>query len=215
MHEKKHIRLECEFIGFKNGRLRYKCKECKTPYSKLINEAIKSFSAAYQFCKGDLNKFYLLLRKGVYSYEYMNSGKKFYETSLPDKRAFQSELNLEDKDYEHAQKVWNVFKIKNLGKYHDLYVQSEALLLADVFENFINKCIKIYELDPAHSLSAPGLAWQACLKKTGVNLELLTDIDMLLIIGWGIRERICQATHRYAKSNNKYIKIIQLFSIVV
>ena len=99
-----------------------------------------------------------------------------------------------------------MFKIKNLGKYHNLYVQSEALFFADVFENFINKCIKIYELDPAHSLSAPGLAWPACLKKTGVNLELLTDIDMLLIIGWGIREGICQATHRYAKANNKYMK---------
>ena len=79
-------------------------------------------------------------------------------------------------------------------------------MFADVFENFRDKCIEIYGLDPAHFLSALGLKWQACLKKTGVNLELLTDIDMLLIIGWGIRERICQATHRYAKSNNKYIK---------
>ena len=139
----------------------------------------------------------------------MDSWEKFDETSLLDKKAFYSKLNLEDitdKDYEHAQKVWTVFKIKNLGKYHNLYVQSKALFFADVFENFINKCIKIYELDPAHSLSAPGLAWPACLKKTGVNLELLTDIDMLLIIGWGIREGICQATHRYAKANNKYMK---------
>ena len=69
---------------------------------------------------------------------------------------------------------------KNLGEYHDLYVQSNTLLLADVFENLRDKCIEIYELDPAHFLSAPGLAWQACLKKTKVKLELLTDIDMLL-----------------------------------
>ena len=139
----------------------------------------------------------------------MDSWERFDETSLPDKEAFYSELNLEDitdKDYEHAQKVWKVFGIKNLGGYHDLYVQSDTLLLADVFENFRNKCIEIYELDPAHFLSAPGLAWQACLKKTKVELELLTDIDMLLMIENVIRGGIFQAIHRHAKVNNKYMK---------
>ena len=87
-----------------------------------------------------------------------------------------------------------------------MYVQSYTLLLADVFENFRNKCIEIYELDPAHFLSAPGLAWQACLKKTGVKLELLTDIDMLLMVEKDIRGGICHAIHRYAKVNNKYMK---------
>ena len=95
---------------------------------------------------------------------------------------------------------------KNLGDYHDLYVQGDTLLLADVFENFRSKCIEIYELDPAHFLSAPGLAWQACLKKTGVKLELLTDIDMLLMVEKGIRGGICQAVHRYVKANNKCMK---------
>ena len=139
----------------------------------------------------------------------MDSWERFDETSLPDKKAFYSELNLEDitdKDYEHAQKVWEVFEIKNLGEYHDLYVQSNTLLLADVFENFRDKCIEIYELDPAHFLSAPGLAWQACLKKTKVELELLTDIDMLLMIENVIRGGIFQAIHRHAKVNNKYMK---------
>ena len=98
------------------------------------------------------------------------------------------------------------FEIKNLGEYHDLYVQCDTLLLADVFENFRDKCIEIYELDPAHFLSAPGLAWQACLKKTKVELELLTDIDMLLMVEKGIRGGICQAIHRHAKANNKYMK---------
>ena len=151
----------------------------------------------------------MLLRKGVYPYEYMDSWERFDETSLPDKEAFYSELNLEDitdKDYEHAQKVWKVFGIKNLGEYHDLYVQSDTLLLADVFENFRNKCLEIYELDPIYFVSAPGLAWQACLKKTGVKLELITDYDMILMIEKGIRGGICQATHRYAKENNKYMK---------
>ena len=96
-------------------------------------------------------------------------------------------------------------EIKNLGGYHDWYVQSDTLLLADLFENFRDKCIEIYELNPAHFLSAPGLAWQACLKKTKVKLELLTDIDMLLMVEKGIRGGICQATHRYAKENNKYM----------
>ena len=88
---------------------------------------------------------------------------------------------------------------KNLGEYHDLYVQSNTLLLADVFENLRDKCIEIYELDPAHFLSAPRLAWQACLKKTKVKLELLTNINMLFMVEKGIRGRICQAIHRYAK----------------
>ena len=115
----------------------------------------------------------------------MDTWERFNETSLPPKESFYSKLNLEDisdKDYLHVQKVWDVFEIKNLGEYHDLYIQSDTLLLADVFEKFRNTCIEIYELDPAHFLSAPGLAWQACLKKTEANLELLTDVDMLLMI---------------------------------
>ena len=112
-----------------------------------------------------------MLRKGVYPYEYMDSWERFNETSLPDKKAFYSELNIEDitdRDYANAQKVFEEFKLKNLGDYHDLYVQSDTLLLADVFENFRNKCIEIYELDSAHFLFAPRLAWQACLKKTEI-----------------------------------------------
>ena len=128
---------------------------------------------------------------------------------MPDKKAFYSELYLEDitdEDYIHAQKVFEEFNLKNFSDYHDLYVQSDTLMLANVFENFRNKCIEIYKLDPAHFLSAPGLAWQACLKKTGVRLKLLTDIDMLLMVEKGIRGGICHAIHRYAKANNKYMK---------
>ena len=107
--------------------------------------------------------------------------------------------------YAHVQEAWGVFEINIQGEYHYLYVQCDTLLPADVFENFRDKCIEIYGLDPAHFLSAPGLAWQACLKKTKVKLELLTDIDMLLMVEKGIRGGICQATHRYAKENNKYM----------
>ena len=138
----------------------------------------------------------------------MDSWERFNET-FPDKEAFYSKLNLEgitDEDYAHAQKVREVFEIKNLGEYHDLYVQSDTLLLADVLENFRNKSTEIYELDPAHFLSAPGLAWQACLKKSKVELELLTDIDMLLMVEKRIRGGMCQAIHRYDKANKKYMK---------
>ena len=173
------------------------------------DEFTKKFLNTYQLCNKDLNKFELLLRKGVYHYEYMDSWKRFKEESLPDKESFYSELNKEgitDEDYANAQKVWNALNIKNLGEYHDLYVQSNTALLADVFESFRDKCIEIYKLDPAHFLSAPGLVSQACLKKTGIKLELLTDNDMLLMFEKGIRGGMCQVSHHYAKANNKYLK---------
>ena len=95
---------------------------------------------------------------------------------------------------------------KNLGYYHDLHFQHDTVLLPDVFENFENKCMEIYELDPAHFLSAPGLEWQPCLKKIVIKLELLTDVDMLLIVAKGIKGGICHSVHKYAKANNKYMK---------
>ena len=139
----------------------------------------------------------------------MDSWQRFDETSLPDKKAFYSNLNMEDitdVDYRHGKTVFEYLINKNLGDYYDLYVQSDTLLLADVFENFRNMCINVYELDPAHFPSAPGLAWQACLKRPKVKLELLTNVDMLLMVEKGIRGGICHATYRYAKANNKYMK---------
>ena len=139
----------------------------------------------------------------------MDSWERFNEKLLPSKKYFYSNLNMEDIsdiDYRHANNVFNRFKLENLGDYHDLYVQSETLLLADVFNNFRDMCIKEYELDPAHFLSLPGLAWQACLKKTNIELELLTDYDMLLMVEEGIRGGICHSIHRYAKAKNKYMK---------
>ena len=106
----------------------------------------------------------------------MDSWKRFKEETLPDNKYFDSELNKDSitaEERARAQKVWDTFKIKNLGDHHDLYVQSDTALLADVFENFRDKCLEIYELDPDHFLSAPGLAWQACLKKAGVKLEII------------------------------------------
>ena len=139
----------------------------------------------------------------------MDSWKRFKEESLPDKEYFYNKLNKEhitDEDYEYAQKVWDTFNTKSLGEYHDLYVQSDTVLLADVFESFRDTCHEIYGIDPAHFLTVPGQAWQASLKKTEVKLELLTDNDMLMVFEDGIRGGICQASHRYVKANNKYMK---------
>ena len=136
----------------------------------------------------------------------MDGWEKFNETSLLDEESFYSKLNkksIADEDYAHA---WKVFEIKNLGQYYDLYVQRDTLLLAYVFEDFRDGCINNYKLDPAHFLSAPRLGWQACLKKTGVKLELLIDNDMLMTFEKGIRGGMCHAIYRYVKANIKYMK---------
>ena len=184
----------------------------KKNYKKDFNkELTKRFANIYEFCNKDINKFILLLRKDVFPYEYMDSLDKFDEALLPDKEVFYNSLNMEniadvDIDCRHAKRVFKKLHNKNLGNYHDLYVQSDILLLADVSDNFRIKFIEIHELDPAHFLSATGLAWQSCLKKTEVKLEFLTNNDMLLMVEKGIRGGICHAIPRYSKANNKYMK---------
>ena len=108
-------------------------------------------------------------------------------------------------DYEHATKVWNEFSLRNLGEYHDLYLKTDVILLANVFEAFTKVCLDNYGLDPAHFYTAPGLAWKACLKKTGIKLELLLDPDMLLMSEHGIRGGIMQSVNRWAAANNPYM----------
>ena len=212
IHNDKCIKCKSNLCYMKvlDKKLIFRSFDCKKNYRKEINkELIERFASTYKFCNNDINKFIMLLRKGVYPYEYMDGWNKFNEKSIPSKESFYSSLTLEnitEVDYIHAKNVSKTFKLNNLGDYHDLYDQSDTLLLADVFENFRKACIKTYELDPAHFISLPGLAWQACLKKTGVELELLTDYDMLLMIEEGIRGGICHTVHRYAKTNNIYMK---------
>ena len=212
IHNNKCADCKCnlDYIKTKNEKLILECYNCKQRYRNKFNkELIKRFASTYEFSNNDLNKFALLLRKGIYPYEYADTFERFSEISLSSKEDFYSNLNMEDVsdiDYRHANNVFKVFKLENLGNYHDLYVQSDTLLLADVFNNFRDMCIKEYKLDPAHFLSLPGLAWQACLKKTNLELELLTDCDMLLMVEEGIRGGICHSIHRYAKANNKYVK---------
>ena len=139
----------------------------------------------------------------------MDDWNKFDECVLPSKEEFYSNLdmsNISDKHYEHAKKVSNTLNIKNFGQYHDLYVQSDTMLLADVFENFRKVCLKEYQLDPCYFVSAPEVAWTAVLRLTNVKLELLTDVDMLLMFEEGIRVIVSEAIHKYGTTNNKYMK---------
>ena len=151
----------------------------------------------------------LLTRKGVYPYDYVSSLEKLTEKQLPTKEQFYSRLNdedISDEDYQHAQNVWNTFKCQTIRDYHDLYLKSDVLLLADVFENFRKTCLKHYKLDPAHYYTSPGLAWDACLKETGQQLELLCDYDMLMMFERGIRGGMTHIAKRYSEANNKYMK---------
>ena len=151
----------------------------------------------------------LLLRKGVYPYEYMDSWERFADTRLPPRASFYSKLtgnHISDEDYAHAQNVWEVFGCQNMGEYCDLYCRTDVLLLADVFETFRKTCMGRYSLDPAHYYTSPGLSWDALLKKTGVELELLTDYDQHLFIEKGLRGGISMVSKRYAKANNPLIE---------
>ena len=211
IHNDKCIKCKSNFCFVRaiNEKFIFKCIDCEKEYEKEFNnELIERFANTYKFCDNDLDKFIMLLRKGVYPYEYIDGCDKFNEKIIPGKDSFYSNLTLEnisETDYAHANNVFKKFNINNLGEYQDLYVRSDTLLLADIFENFRKSCLKNYELDPAHFVSLPGLAWQACLKKTNVELELLTDYDMLLMVEGGITGVICHAIQRYAKANNKYM----------
>ena len=170
----------------------------------LPKDALKYTSQEYKNKK--LN---LMTRKGVYPYDFMDSFKKFDETRLPTKEDFYSILNdehISDEDYKHAQTVWETFKLNTMGEYHDLYLKTDVLLLADVFENFRRTCSEYYKLDPCHYFTSPGLSWDAMLKMTNIQLELMTDIDMFQFIEKGMRGGISYIANRYGEANNKYMK---------
>ena len=173
--------------------------------SSLVDN-LDEFPILSKYFKG--RKLELLRRKGVYPYDYVDCLGKLDEKQLPPIEEFYSHLTEEDiseDDYEHAQNVWQEFEIKSMRDYHDLYLESDVLLLADVFENFRNVCLKNYKLDPAWYYTSPGIAWDAALKMTGTELELLTDPDMLLMIEKGIRGGVSMISKRHGKANNKYM----------
>ena len=141
----------------------------------------------------------------------MDSFKRFNEDKLPDKCEFFSSLKdkcISKEEYDRAINIWNVFNVKTLGEYHDLYLKAYVLLLEDVFEKFIKTCFEYYRLDPCHYFSSPGLSWDAMLKMTGVELKLISDITMHFFIEKGMRGGISYIAKRHSQikdcdSNNK------------
>ena len=134
-------------------------------------------------------KLSLMSQKGVYPYDYMDCFEKFDQTELPTKDQFYSALNhqhVTNGEYNHARKVWETFNIKTMGEYHDLFLKSDVLFLADVFESFRKTCLQYYKLDPCHYFTSPGLSWDAMLKMTDIKLELMTKVDMFQFIERGM-----------------------------
>ncbi|XP_070167595.1 uncharacterized protein [Polyergus mexicanus] len=165
--------------------------------------------ARSEFSDLDDADFELLARKGVFPYEYVDDVNKLLETRLPPREAFHSSLTgdaISESDYARAIRVWERFRVETLGDYSDLYLKTDVLLLADVFENFRNACMRSYNLDPAYYYTLPGYTWDAMLKHTGIRFELLTDIDMVMFMERGIRGGLSQCSNRYARANNKYLQ---------
>ena len=180
--------------------------------SSSLDNLIKNLpDEAFKYTKQEFKKeqFNLMKQKGIYPYDHMDSFDRFNETKLPVQQDFYSILNNEhisDEQYKHAQNVWDTFNLKTMGDYHDLYLKSDILLLADVFENFRKTCLQYYKLDPCHYFTSPGLSWDAMLKMTDIKLELMVDIDMFQFIEKGMRGGISYIANRYGKANNKYMK---------
>ena len=182
----------------------------------LKEKGTDNFEAMHKYMGNNLE---LFLRKGCYPYEYFDCSEKFAETRLPPQKSFYSSLLDEDvseKDYQYAHFVWEQLNIKDLGEYHDWYLMTDVLLLCDVFENFRTFCLKFYSLDPAHYITLPSFGWDACLKKTGVKLELLQDVNMYNFFESGIRGGVSMISHRHAKANHHLLpdfdpKLLRLF----
>ena len=208
----------------KTGEYKDKKGEMKNKYFKIVfKDSLKFMASSLEALvnnlpEGALNnleKYFttkqvkLLKQKGFFPYDYMDSIEKLKDTKPPPQKAFYSKLTgkgINNYNYQHVLNVWKTWKMKTFKEYLELYNITDVLLLADVFENFRDICLKNYGLDPVYYYTAPGLAWDACLKMTGVNLELLSNIDMLLMIEKGIRGGISIISNRYGKANNKYMK---------
>ncbi|KAI8744649.1 hypothetical protein BgiMline_008451 [Biomphalaria glabrata] len=203
-----------EFISFSVGSLRFidsyrfLNKSLPSLVASLVDSSKdlkETFRNTYLLAGESQEKFHVLLRKQVYPYEYIKSYEMLSESQLPQEEHFRDTLkdkSISKEDYEHAKKVWAIFNMQTLEDYHNLYVQTDVALLADVFEHFRQMSMELYKLDPAEFYSTSGLAWQAALKKTNVQLELLTDLDMHLMIESGKRGGVAMVSHRSSKAHN-------------
>ena len=197
--EEKEVMRELRFID----SFKFMAASLDSLVKNLPKESFKNLTKFYE--GEQLN---LLLRKGVFPYDWFDNFNKLSADCVPSKESFHSVLNdseISDEDYIHAQRVWDVFDMKTMRDYHDIYLKSDVLLLSDVFENFRDVCMENYHLDPAFYYTAPGLAWDACLKITKVRLELLRDYDMLMMVEKGIRGGVSMISTRYRKANNPYM----------
>ena len=199
------------YISFTVGRLKFldsmqflSCSLEKLA-AQLNDDQFINLKATYT----DSNQRNLLAKKGVYCYDYVNTIDKFDKTSLPRKDNFFNSLtgeHITDKQYQHAENVWKTLDCHTLRDYHNHYLISDVLLLADVFENFRNMSLETFDLDPIHYYSLPGLSWDAMLKYTEVELELITDTDMYQMVEKGMRGGISNISHRYATANHPSMK---------
>ena len=219
---------EENYISFsksiKTGEYKNKNGETKDKYFKIIFKDSLKFMASSldalvnnlpEGALNNLNKYFtdkqakLLKQKGFFPYDYMDNIEKLKDTKPPPQKAFYSKLTdkgINNYNYNHVLNVWKTWKMKTFKEYLELYNISDVLLLADVFENFRDICLKNYGLDPVYYYTAPGLAWDAMLKMTKINLELLSDVDKLLMVEKGIRGGISIISNRYGEANNKYMK---------
>ena len=219
---------EENYISFsktiKTGEYKNKKGETKDKYFKIIFKDSLKFMASKlealvknlpEDAFKNLGKYFkpehvkLLKQKGFFPYDYMDNIEKLKDPTPPPQKAFYSKLTgkgINNYNYNHVLNVWKTWNMKTFKEYLELYNISDVLLLADVFENFRDICLKNYGLDPVYYYTAPGLAWDAMLKMTKINLELLSDVDKLLMIEKGIRGGISIISNRYGKANNKYMK---------
>ena len=191
-------------------------KEIKTEYihtvrNSTLAELFPNLHKNFQKKWKDLPEeaFELLTRKGVYPYSYMDDSSKFEENKLPPEEAFYNDLAkqpITKEDYTFVKKLWKTFHLQNLGDLHDLYMETDTLLLADVFENYRKTILKHYGLDPIHFYTAPSLSWSAGLKFTNVKLEIPNDIKMHMFFDQGLRGGISMVSHPYERANNKQMK---------
>ena len=202
----KYMAFEIEGLRFVDSLQFLNCS-LDTLVKNLTKDGNSKFAHMRRLFPND-EQFQLLLRKGVYPYEYMDCVERMKETCLPSQDRFFSRLtdeNIGDGDYDHAQDVWSKFDMRTMRNYHDLYLETDVILLADVFEEFRKMSLNYYRLDPLHYVSSPGLSWDACLKMTKVDLELISDPDQYLFIEKGMRGGVSMISNRYAKANNPYL----------
>lgn len=223
---------EEKYISFSKS-IKYVKDEEPKYFSMRFVDSFKFLSSSLETLAGNLSKnqfqelakfihkdnLNLVTRKLAYPYEYMDGVEKYDDTELPPIEKFYSSLSKKTKDnmnekeweefeesYKNAQDIWSTFNIRNMREFTQLYNKIDVLLLADIMENFRELSLKTYKLDPAWYFTTPGFAWDAMLRKTEITMELLTDIDMFLMVENGIRGGITQCSKRYGKANNKYMK---------